>query len=128
MIGFKEIPKKSIFTVFVVAVISILLVYVDTRYNDPLPIEEVSFSEELNNNPEPIQNKQIHVVQRGESLSVIFDDKEKELIRDKKHNGASLGFGADSDKTFINFLDEVKENKKLKITKKFSSSDIDLIN
>ncbi len=30
-------------------------------------------------------------------------------------------------KTFINFLDEVKENKKLKITKKFSSSDIDSI-
>jgi hypothetical protein len=76
MIGFKKIPKKSVFTVFVVAVISILLVYVDTQYNDPLPIEEVSFSEELNNNPEPIQNKQIHVVQRGESLSVIFDDKE----------------------------------------------------
>ena len=79
MIGFKKIPKKSVFTVFVVAVISILLVYVDTRYNDPLPIEEVSFSEELNNNPEPIQNKQIHVVQRGESLSVIFDDKEVPL-------------------------------------------------
>ena len=54
MIGFKKIPKKSVFTVFVVAVISILLVYVDTQYNDPLPIEEVSFSEELNNNPEPI--------------------------------------------------------------------------
>ena len=48
MIGFKKIPKKSVFTVFVVAVISILLVYVDTQYNDPLPIEEVSFSEELN--------------------------------------------------------------------------------
>ena len=79
MIGFKKIPKKSVFTVFVVAVISILLVYVDTQYNDPLPIEEVSFSEELNNNPEPIQNKQIHVVQRGESLSVIFDDKEVPL-------------------------------------------------
>ena len=79
MIGFKKIPKKSIFSVFVVAVISILLVYVDTRYNDPLPIEEVSFSEELNNYPEPIQNKQIHVVQRGESLSVIFDDKEVPL-------------------------------------------------
>ena len=79
MIGFKKIPKKSVFTVFAFAVISILLVYVDTRYNDPLPIEEVSFSEVLKNNPEPIQNKQIHVVQRGESLSVIFDDKEVPL-------------------------------------------------
>lgn len=39
--------------------------------------------------------------------AVIFDDKEKELIRDRKHNGASLGFGADSDKTFINFQEAI---------------------
>ena len=76
MIGFKKIPKKTVLTVFIVAVLSILLVYVDTQYNDPLPIEEVKFSKELKKKPGPIKNKLIHVVQKGDSLSVIFDEKE----------------------------------------------------
>ena len=76
MIGFKKIPKKTVLSVFIVAVLSILLVYVDIQYNDPLPIEEVKFSKELNKKPGPLKNKLIHVVQTGDSLSVIFDEKE----------------------------------------------------
>ena len=79
MIGFKKIPKKTVLAVFLLAVFSILLVYVDTQYNEPLPIEEIKFSEDLKIEPDPIQNKQIHVVQSGESLSIIFDDKEVPL-------------------------------------------------
>ena len=79
MIGFKKIPKKSVLSFFLLAVISIMLIYVDTRYNVPLPIEKVEFTEELKEKPDPIQNKLIHVVQRGESLSVIFDEKEVPL-------------------------------------------------
>ena len=76
MIGFKKIPKKTVLSVFIVAVLSILLVYVDIQYNDPLPIEEVKFSKDLKKKPGPIKNKLIHVVQKGDSLSVIFDEKE----------------------------------------------------
>jgi len=79
MIGFKKIPKKTVLSFFLLAVISIMLIYVDTQYNVPLPIEKVEFTEELKEKPDPIQNKLIHVVQRGESLSVIFDEKEVPL-------------------------------------------------
>ena len=79
MIGFKKIPKKTVLSLFLLAVISIMLIYVDTRYNVPLPIEKVEFTEELKKKPDPIQNKLIHVVQSGESLSVIFDEKEVPL-------------------------------------------------
>ena len=54
--------------------------------------------------------------------AVIFDDKEKELIRDKKHNGASLGFGADSDKTFINFQEAINRvENDMELTRKDGS-------
>ena len=75
MIGFKKTPTKIVISVFLISLISILLIYVDFATNNPLPEEEITISKELSTNIPQIKNKQIHEVKKGESLSVIFEEK-----------------------------------------------------
>ena len=75
MIGFKKPPIKLIVSVFLISFVAIFLIYIDLENNKPLPIEEMTFSEELSEMPSSVENKRIHEVSKGESLSVIFEDK-----------------------------------------------------
>ena len=75
MIGFKKPPIKLIVSVFLISFVAIFLMYIDLKNNKPLPIEEMTFSEDLSEMPSSVENKRIHEVSKGESLSVIFEDK-----------------------------------------------------
>ena len=75
MIGFKKPPIKLIVSVFLISFVAIFLIYIDLEKNKPLPIEEMTFSEDLSEMPSSVENKRIHEVSKGESLSVIFEDK-----------------------------------------------------
>ena len=75
MIGFKKPPIKLIVSVFLISFVAIFLIYIDLENNKPLPIEEMTFSEDLSEMPSSVENKRIHEVSEGESLSVIFEDK-----------------------------------------------------
>ena len=75
MIGFKKTPTKIVISVFLISLISILLIYVDFATNNPLPEEEITISKELSTNILQIKNRQIHEVKKGDSLSVIFEEK-----------------------------------------------------
>ena len=75
MIGFKKTPTKLVISVFLISLISILLIYLDFATNNPLPEEEITISKELSTNILQIKNKQIHEVKKGDSLSVIFEEK-----------------------------------------------------
>ncbi len=79
MIGFKKTPIKLILSIFFLSLLSILLIYIDTISNNPLPVEEITISENLNNQLSLINTKQIHQVKKGDSLSVIFEDKKVPL-------------------------------------------------
>ena len=75
MIGFKKPPIKLIVSVFLISFVAIFLIYIDLENNKPLSIEEMTFSEDLSEMPSSVENKRIHEVSKGESLSVIFEDK-----------------------------------------------------
>ena len=75
MIGFKKTPTKIVISVFLISLISILLIYVDFATINPLPEEEITISKELSTNIPQIKNRQIHEVKKGDSLSVIFEEK-----------------------------------------------------
>ena len=75
MIGFKKTPTKLVISVFLISLISILLIYLDFATNNPLPEEEITISKELSTKIPQIKNKQIHEVKKGDSLSVIFEEK-----------------------------------------------------
>jgi murein DD-endopeptidase MepM/ murein hydrolase activator NlpD len=75
MIGFKKPPIKLIVSVFLISFVAIFLIYIDLENNKPLPIEQMTFSEDLSEMPSSVENKRIHEVSKGESLSVIFEDK-----------------------------------------------------
>ena len=75
MIGFKKPPIQLIVSVFLISFVAIFLIYIDLENNKPLPIEEMTFSEDLSEMPSSVENKRIHEVSKGESLSVIFEDK-----------------------------------------------------
>ena len=75
MIGFKKTPTKIVISVFLISLISILLIYFDFATNNPLPEEEITISKELSTNIPKIKNRQIHEVKKGDSLSVIFEEK-----------------------------------------------------
>ena len=79
MIGFKKTPIKLVLSIFFLSLLSILLIYIDTISNNPLPVEEITISENLNNELSLINTKQIHQVKKGDSLSVIFEDKKVPL-------------------------------------------------
>ena len=79
MIGFKKTPIRLVLITFLIAVVSIILIYVDSLNNEPLAIEEITISRDLSEGLTPIKSKQIHTVRKGESLSVIFEDKQVPL-------------------------------------------------
>ena len=64
---------------FLICVVSIILIYVDSLDNEPLAIEEITISRDLSESLTPIKSKQIHTVKKGDSLSVIFEDKQVPL-------------------------------------------------
>ena len=79
MIGFKKTPIRLVLIIFLISVVSIILIYVDSHNNEPLAIEEITISRDLSEGLAPIKSKQIHTVRKGDSLSVIFDDKQVPL-------------------------------------------------
>ena len=79
MIGFKKTPIRLVLITFLICVVSIILIYVDSLNNEPLAIEEITISRDLSDGLTPIKSKQIHTVRKGESLSVIFEDKQVPL-------------------------------------------------
>ena len=79
MIGFKKTPIRLVLIIFLISVVSIILIYVDSLNNEPLAIEEITISRDLSEDLAPIKSKQIHTVRKGDSLSVIFDDKQVPL-------------------------------------------------
>ena len=79
MIGFKKTPIRLVLIIFLISVVSIILIYVDSLNNEPLAIEEITISRDLSAGLAPIKSKQIHTVRKGDSLSVIFDDKQVPL-------------------------------------------------
>ena len=64
---------------FLISVVSIILIYVDSLNNEPLAIEEITITRDLSESLTPIKSKQIHTVRKGDSLSVIFEDKQVPL-------------------------------------------------
>ena len=79
MIGFKKTPIRLVLLTFLISVVSIILIYVDSLDNEPLAIEEITISRDLSESLTPIKSKQIHTVKKGDSLSVIFEDKQVPL-------------------------------------------------
>ena len=79
MIGFKKTPIRLVLITFLISVVSIILIYVDSINNDPLAVEEITISRDLSESLTPIKSKQIHTVKKGDSLSVIFEDKQVPL-------------------------------------------------
>ena len=79
MIGFKKTPIRLVLITFLICVVSIILIYVDSLDNEPLAIEEITISRDLSESLTPIKSKQIHTVKKGDSLSVIFEDKQVPL-------------------------------------------------
>ena len=79
MIGFKKTPIRLVLITFLICVFSIILIYVDSLDNEPLAIEEITISRDLSEGLTPIKSKQIHTVRKGDSLSVIFEDKQVPL-------------------------------------------------
>ena len=79
MIGFKKTPIRLVLIIFFISVVSIILIYVDSLNNEPLAIEEITISRDLSESLTPIKSKQIHTVRKGDSLSVIFEDKQVPL-------------------------------------------------
>ena len=71
MIGFKKTPIRLVLITFLISVVSIILIYVDSLDNEPLAIEEITISRDLSEGLTPIKSKQIHTVRKGDSLSVI---------------------------------------------------------
>jgi len=79
MIGFKNSPLKLVLSCFLISIIFILLIYTDSVLNKPLPIEDVTISENFDEKLPKIKNKTMHKVEKGESLSVIFEEKKVPL-------------------------------------------------
>ena len=79
MIGFKKTPIRLVLITFLISIVSIILIYVDSHNNEPLAIEEITISRDLSESLTPIKSKQIHTVRKGDSLSVIFEDKQVPL-------------------------------------------------
>ena len=79
MIGFKKTPIRLVLITFLISVVSIILIYVDSLDNEPLAIEEITISRDLSESLTTIKSKQIHTVRKGDSLSVIFEDKQVPL-------------------------------------------------
>ena len=79
MIGFKKTPVKLVLSIFFISIVSVVLIYLDTLTDEPIPIEEITITENLDDDLPVIKSKQIHEVKKGESLSVIFEEKNVSL-------------------------------------------------
>ena len=79
MIGFKKTPSKLVLSVFFISLIFVLLIYVDSVLNKPIPEEKITISMSLTEDPPVFKNKVSHEVNKGESLSVIFEEKKVPL-------------------------------------------------
>ena len=79
MIGFKKTPVKLVLSIFFISIVSVFLIYLDTLTDEPIPIEEITITENLNDDLPVIKSKQIHEVKKGESLSIIFEEKNVSL-------------------------------------------------
>ena len=79
MIGFKKTPVKLVLSIFFISIVSVVLIYLDTLTDEPIPIEEITITENLNDDLPVIKSKQIHEVKKGESLSIIFEEKNVSL-------------------------------------------------
>ena len=79
MIGFKKTPIRLVLITFLISVVSIILIYVDSLDNEPLAIEEITISRDLSESLTPNKSKQIHTVKKGDSHSVIFEHKQVPL-------------------------------------------------
>ena len=79
MIGFKETPIRLVGSIFLISIVSILLIYIDSLTNEPIPEEEITISQKLDSALGKVKNKRIHEVKKGDSLSVIFEEKEVPL-------------------------------------------------
>ena len=75
MIGFKKVPTKLVLSAFFISIIFILLLYTDIVLNKPLPEEEIKITKNFDDPLPIIKNKLMHQVRKGESLSVIFEEK-----------------------------------------------------
>ena len=80
MIGFKKTPVKLVVGIFLISVVAIVLLYIDSTQEKSKPIEQqITISEDLSIAPPTLKNKLIHEVKRGESLSIIFEEKKVPL-------------------------------------------------
>ena len=74
MIGFKKVPKRAVFISFALSVILILMLYVDIETYESLPVEEIRFTEKFSTPLQKTKTYQMHEVQDGENLSIIFEN------------------------------------------------------
>ena len=79
MIVFKKTPSKLVISFFFSSIIFILLIYADVKYNNPLPIEELTYSSLIESKLDDVHSDIFHKVQSGENLSIIFEDYEVPL-------------------------------------------------
>ncbi|MDA7697277.1 peptidase M23, partial [Gammaproteobacteria bacterium] len=73
MIGFKKVPKRAVLVSFAVSIVLILMLYVDIETYESLPVEEIEFTEKFSTPLEQTKTYQMHEVQDGENLSIIFE-------------------------------------------------------
>ena len=74
MIGFKKVPARAILISFALSILLILILYVDIETSEALPIEEIEFNEKFSKELEQTKTYQIHEVEDGENLSIIFEN------------------------------------------------------
>ena len=74
MIGFKKVPARAILISFALSILLILMLYVDIETSEALPIEEIEFNEKFSKELEQTKTYQIHEVEDGENLSIIFEN------------------------------------------------------
>ncbi|MDA9665833.1 peptidoglycan DD-metalloendopeptidase family protein [Gammaproteobacteria bacterium] len=74
MIGFKKVPKRTVLVSFAVSIVLILMLYIDIETYESLPVEEIEFTEKFSIPLEQTKTYQMHEVQDGENLSIIFEN------------------------------------------------------
>jgi murein DD-endopeptidase MepM/ murein hydrolase activator NlpD len=78
MIGFKKTPVKLVIGIFIISVFVIVLIYIDSTQDKPKPTQD-TITMDLGISPPELKNKLIHEVKKGESLSIIFEEKKVPL-------------------------------------------------
>ena len=78
MIGFKKTPVKLVIGIFIISIFVIVLIYIDSTQDKPKPTQD-TITMDLDISPPELKNKLIHEVKKGESLSIIFEEKKVPL-------------------------------------------------